>query len=275
MTDITSAFNRIQEEEVSYNKAVSESLMKRIGANQNFLYDFLVQDLPTTTHSVTSNKTWICPEIVGDISVVVVGGGGGGGGVGNGGAGGGGAGGGIFIGSIRPIIGATYTLTAGSGGAGGGLGSGSAGGTSVFSCSEYSISAYGGNGGITHNSSYSVGAGYSTGGDSTVSSSIEYPSGCFIRGGSGGIAYESGGGASNGDYAIGFRKGAVGAATTGGGGGASWGNGSNGGTTVGGGGGGILDAATSSSSYFGRAGGGGGIILIYKLHPDAVDYVPI
>ena len=191
------------------------------------------------TFTGVGTTTWIPPDGVTSVQVLVVGGGGGGG---SDMGGGGGAGGLVYYGSETPRAGLGYsvsgptTLTVGAGGAGAPPGTSQVRGTNGSNSVFGGITAIGGGGGAsTHNNSNS-------------------PAGV---GGSGGGA-SGGGGGNGGAFGLGTTgQGNAGSAAGGawypGGGGGAGGPGFN---TPGTGGPGLQDSLTGTPIYF--AGGGGG-----------------
>ena len=203
----------------------------------------------TTVQSFTTvgSTTWVCPSGVNSIEVLVVAGGGGGGGGFNSwaGGGGGGAGGLIYRNNYAVTPSTSYAVTVGAGGAGQ-IGStspryGFSGGNSVFD----TLTAIGGGGGNSWNSSTgsTAPAGGSGGGGQNSSGPFTGALGTAGQGNNGGngMAYTN-----------------TNASSAGGGGGA----GSPGGepaTNQGGGGGeGIRSSISGTLSVYAAGGGGGG-----------------
>jgi len=206
-----------------------------------------------------SGSGWLCPQGVTQI-LAECWGAGGGGGSGSGAGGGGGEYRNAYV-SVTP--GTYYTFTVAAGGSGGtGGGSGNTGGLSSFAANGYTVTAYGGTGGL--GSYYRRGGGGNGGGGGTGTTGWS--------GGQGGPAYPytGGGGSCAGPAAYGNTGGGpYGATPPGGGGGGGGGSGpqsgaGSAGSSPGGGGGGSYQ-----SGYAGGAGGSGQMRLTYPASTGA------
>jgi len=222
-------------------------------------------------HTFTSSGTFTGTSGLNAEVLVVAGGGGGGQAIA-----GGGGGGGVIYNSSFPIASQNYSVTVGAGGAGApgvgdiGLGGGSAGANSVFG----SLTAIGGGGGGSYNSTTGFSTGGSGGGigggigSSAISGTAGQGNSGGISSGNGNNGAGGGGAGSAGGNAVSGTSGAGGTGLAysisgtsvfyGGGGGGGTRNGSGSGGNGGNGGGGAGSATSTGLAGTANTGGGGG-----------------
>lgn len=229
----------------------------------------------STTWSTPGTYSWVCPEGVTEVEVMLIGGGGGGAGsVTNTNGGGGGGAGATIKRWVTVTPGTSYTIVVGAAGTSGGAGANGGDGAQTSFGGSLAVaaggikgqaaSAAGGNGAAAVNGSISItgGLGGATGtaGGSIGTANERFEVGWLIPGGGGGGGGTAASGAVGGDndlYGGGSVSSGTGGGSGGGGGSSSIARGGNGGTTA---------PTAGTAGTLGSGGGGGGYKTIGSLN---------